>query len=472
MRALIALMLLIVLVCGSSSGLAQQSGSRATYLPLVSRPVLLSASTNLLVESASYIGDVNSDTLRGVAIGADGSVILVGSMSSYVPLNLTPSVLLGGGTGAIVRLNSQGQAVISMSRIGQMVNDIEINQAGKIVVCGDFGIAVLSADIGTLVWNQNPGNVSRCAIGSDGSVAGIVANSAFAYSASGSLLTSVQASAATETWKDIAIAGEQQRLIATGFNQASSTLQVPFLRAWKYDGSVAWRSYDYTSIAPTLGADSRGERVVVGQDGYLYMVGLINGGTGASTFSRDPKNVNLQLDAQRLIVTDKYTSPTNVGSTKTAWYGRFQVSDGSLLRAQSLLTRRSSDDKGNSIEIDAIESDAAGNLYLAGSQSCCSSKRSEQQIQGIPVGNYESGEGFFAVVSSDFGTRYVWLPFTAPNSSAGSSGFSGIAVRGGRVALSLTLDTQSNATRRLITHWALQADNAGSKEGYFVIWRP
>ena len=75
-------------------------------------------------------------------------------------------------------------------------------------------------------------------------------------------------------------------------------------------------------------------------------------------------------------------------------------------------------------------------------------------------------------MSADLIRRYVWLPFAAPNSSAGASGFTGLALRNGRVALSMTLDTQANSNRRLITYQALQAEYAGGKEGYLVVWKP
>ncbi|NJO81424.1 MAG: hypothetical protein HC828_00805 [Blastochloris sp.] len=62
----------------------------------------------------------------------------------------------------------------------------------------------------------------------------------------------------------------------------------------------------------------------MGRDDKLYFAGTINGGTGVSVFSRDPKDIDIKLGKDRAIETDNYTKPFNIGSVKMSWYGRFQ----------------------------------------------------------------------------------------------------------------------------------------------------
>lgn len=99
---------ILLLVClttmASWTSMAQQSHASTIYLPTIVK-ALQSSPNNFLLETASYIGDVNSDTLRGVEIGIDDAVVLIGAMSTYQPANLTPVVLLGGGNGVVIQLH-------------------------------------------------------------------------------------------------------------------------------------------------------------------------------------------------------------------------------------------------------------------------------------------------------------------------------------------------------------------------------
>lgn len=466
--AMLAFALVALLIQGAAPAASQvPANSFTVFVPFVRRDFALSPSLNLPANAATYLGGAGSDAANAVDIALDGSVVLAGSMPGFNPGNVPPIDLLGGGNGVVLRLSSDGQEVSSITRIGGVVNDLEIGDDGRIVVCGDFGVAVLSSDASTLIWNANPGTASRCALGSDGSVAALVGGAAYVYNALGNPLQNWNIGGNAQN--DIAVAGGQGLVIATGYVQVSSNLQVAFIRAWSYDGTLRWRSYDFAS-APGLGADTRGERIAIGRDGLLYFAGSINGGTGASIFSRDPKNIDTRLGSDRNIATDSFNNPTNTGSVKMTWYGRYDPATGNLLRGSSLLTRLSSG-SGNSIVAKAITADEDGRIYLAGDSSCCIEQRGSRQVAGTTVGNYEAGETFFLAVSEDFRQRLIWTPFAAPGVSAGGSPANGVAVRNRVVAVAATLNSKTGTNRGWITRNALQASPATLPDAYLVLWR-
>jgi hypothetical protein len=269
---------------------------------------------------------------------------------------------------------------------------------------------------------------------------------------------------------DLAVDSARGQVIVGGYTQVSSNLQLPWIRAYTYDGTLNWRSYDFAA-APGFGADSRIERVALGADGYLYVAGSINGGVGASVFSRDPKDLSIPLGA-RLVKYDPYSDSTNTGSVKIAWFGRFNPADGSLTLGQALLTRRTTDRRGNSISIRAIAADSRGQVFLAGDAACCIKNRDQQRVAGIAVGPYEIGEGYVLMISADFGQRLIWTTYAGPTLPSGSSSARALAVRDRQVLTVATLSLDQTKPRSLITINAIQPHPTGTTgtEGYLLLW--
>jgi hypothetical protein len=291
-------------------------------------------------------------------------------------------------------------------------------------------------------------------------VATLVEGDALAYDAAGALLGRWAVGGSAQN--DIAVDGQNRLVIVTGYNQVNGNLQIPFIRAYAYDGALRWKSYDFPAGTPNLGsADTRGERIAIGRDGKLYFAGSINGGTGVSIFVRDPKDTSKGA-GDRTVVTDKYTNPFNVGSVKMLWFARFNPADGALELAQSLLTRRS-DDKGNSIGASAITADTNGTIYLAGAASAFIAGRSQARVAGVQVGTYSGSDAYALVVSPDLRQRRLWIPFGGPAGGAGSA--QAIAERGGLVALAGTVTNGSFATFD-----PLQAAPGGDNDAYLAVW--
>jgi hypothetical protein len=435
------------------------------YLPLIVTPA--TPLTNLAAITATYLGAAGADELNGAALAPDGTLVVAGALPGYAPPGADVIVQPGATNGAVVRLSADGSSVLSVLRIGGIVRDLDMNTSGALVVCGDMGIARLNASATAVIWSATPGNATRCAIGADGVVAALTGASVSVYDGNGALIGSWTATGTTAS--DLVVDSARTQVIVGGYTQVNSTLQLPWVRAYAYNGGVRWRSYD-VSAAPGLGADSRVERLAFGADGKLYVAGSINGGIGASIFSRDPKDVTLPLGA-RLVKSDEYSDSTNTGSVKIAWFGRFNPEDGVLELAQGLLTRRTSDNKGNSVSIRAIAADERGRVFLAGDAACCIKNRDQQRIAGVAVGPYESGEGYIALVSEDFRQRLVWTPYAGPTISGGSSAANALAVRNGNVLTVAKLNLDK--PRSLITVNAIQPTPGGStgSEGYLLLWR-
>jgi hypothetical protein len=440
---------------------AAYSHNSVTVTPLAAATV--TPVDNLEVATASYLGSTGSDQLNAVDIALDGTIIVGGRLPSYTAAGVTPTVINGGTDGAVLRLDGNGRTALSLTKIGAVVTDLEMTSQNQLVVCGDFGLALLNATADQARWQHAPGQVNRCAIGTDGVVAGLVGAVLYLYDGTQLRSWTVAGSAVY----DVAVAGAEQLVIATGYTQLTSNLQVAFIRAWRYDGSEVWRSYDYPAVTG-YGADTRGERIAIGQDGLLYFAGTINGGTGASIFSRDPKDLN-QSAAAKTVKFDRFNDPTNTGSIKMTWYGRYTPATGDLILGQSLLTRLTNG-KGNSITPQALMADETGRLYVAGSKAADLERRAERQVDGQAVGAYESGEGYLLEVAADFRSRIVWTPFARNGFSAGNSPVNALGVRNGVAALVLTQDN-SKERRLITTAAALQAEPpGGASDGYLVVW--
>lgn len=454
-----ALLIVIVVGLGLIGGAAAQAPETTLYLPLVTNgPRQTGSATSLNVEAATHLGAAQADEGTAVDVALDGTLVLGGILPGYTaPVDVT--TLLNGTAGAIVRFDRSGREVLSVTRIGASVNDLEIGPGGMIVVCGDFGIAALDATASELLWSAAPGVGKRCAVGSDGTAALLVGNTAYAYDAEGGALGNWPVAGSTAN--DIAVDGANEQVIATGFTQVSGNLQHPYIRGYSYNGDLRWRSYDFPNQVDALTADTRGERIAIGRDGKLYFTGSINGGTGVSVLSRDPKNAASGV-GDRTVQTDNYTRPTNVGSVKMLWFGRFNPADGALELGQSVLTRLSSG-RGNSIGGEAITADVDGTVYIAGGASAAIANRDQITISGTQIGPYGATDAYVLVVSPDFRQRKHWVAFAGPE--GGRGGVNGIAVRDGAAALAATLNSGAFVTRN-----AVQPAPGGDTDAYLAVW--
>ena len=125
------------------------------------------AGDDLRVCAASYLSGRGAEAAATVDFESDRTIVIAGS-DDGVDFGKTPVSLLGGGTGTLVRLRADGHAVLSLTRIGQGLVDMEVDVAtGRIAVAGPpFGVASLQPDGSAVVWTVL-GAKPACVMGSN-----------------------------------------------------------------------------------------------------------------------------------------------------------------------------------------------------------------------------------------------------------------------------------------------------------------
>ncbi|BAY82259.1 hypothetical protein NIES267_17380 [Calothrix parasitica NIES-267] len=424
-----------------------------------------SPTNNLDVSAATYLGGKDNDSTNAVDISADGNFVIVGGSLKNANLGGKETELLGGGDGTIVRYDSRTNEVVATTVLPGEVLDLEVSKNGEIAVAYEGGVAVLNADATEVKWSKSISGVSRVAI-SDGGKVGIVRDiegrdRAILFDNSGEQLQEWNTGKWNRQYEDIAVTDKNGGMVfATGFEQKTRILQVAFTQAWSYEGKDLWKNYDFDNkdiYAENLMADTRGQRVAIGDDGQLYASYYVNGGTGFSIFYRDPFDLSEKVKDDRKIETDKYNTPTNVNSIKMTWYGRYDLESGELLKGQSLLGRLNSG-KGNSVDVDSITATEDGTVILAGAAGARIANRDIQTIEGETVNEYKGFEGYLAVISPDLKERRSWTPITDSDGAVA-------AYSDGKTAVVTTTDFEGNQ----ITHNAIQDDAGGKNDGYLIV---
>ena len=424
-----------------------------------------SPTNNLDISAATYLGGSEDDFTDAVDISLDGNFVIVGGSLKNTNLEGKETEILGGGDGTIVRYDSQTNQAINTTRLPGRVLDLQVSNNGDLAVAYEGGIAVLNADATEVKWDKSLSDVSRIAISDNGKV-GVVrdirgGDRAYLFDSNGEELQEWNTNSNRQL-NDIAVTDRDGGMvIATGYEQKASNLQVAFTQAWSYEGKNLWKNYDFDSQdiqKENLGADTRGKRVAIGRDGELYASYTVNGGTGASILYRDPNDLSQKLADDRKIETDRYNTPTNVGSIIMVWYGRYDLTNGDLIKGQSLLGRLD-DGKGNSVNVQSISATKDGTVILTGDAASKIANRDEQTIEGQPVSDYTPYDGYIAVISPDLTQRLSWTPISDSNGGVVA------AVRDGKLAAVTTTDFAGNQ----ITHNAIQDSAGGQKDGYLLV---
>lgn len=397
--------------------------------------------------AATYLTGAEEDTAGGVDIAPDGSVVYGGSLHPEA-FGLSPGTVLAGGSAGVARLSADGRKALSVTRVGASVTDLQVAAgSGDIAVSGDFGVAVLDSAAASVKWAAAPGGASRVAITPGGTVAGLFGKTLRVFDPAGGEVGSVEITT-NQAVHDIAIDGASETVFATGFKQDDgapcSQLQIPFVRAFGYDGSARWQAYDWNKAevgAADECADSRGYALAMGGDGKLYFAGESHGGN--TVFRRQPQDLSAFAPN---VKSDPYNDPYNLnGAAPIGFYARFDPATGVLEKGQFLCTRLDSG-KGNAARPRAIAADQNGNVVVGGATACCIEHGADKTVNGEPAMPAYAGGGFVLVVSPDFTERLQWTTFNGPT----GGGANGIAVAAAGSALALlsqqSIDPQKNAS--------------------------
>lgn len=425
---------------------------------------------NLEVSTASYLGGPEDDIAGAIAIAPDKTIVLSGKIPGN-NFGKTPINLLGGGDGAILRTDATGKRILSVTRLGNIIDDLAIHQQwGKIAAVGDFGVALLDSRAQSILWHVSLGegggakasNGRRVAVGNDGTVAALFRKKISVFDLSGALLGEFSVSGSFV--EDLALDSETNSIIVTGYSQKDGggcrQLQVAFLRSYDYAGNLNWRNYDWTHAEAHGGnsscADTRGDRVTIGADGMLYFAAESAGGN--TIFRYHPQD--LSRDAPNVIF-DAYNHPYNTASNHITYYARLQPETGAIEKGQFHLSRRSNG-KGNTIVPRAIAVDEKGTLFVGGSSAAIFADRNEARISG-QLGSYAAYDNFLLSVRADFSSRLFTVSWN--QGCAGENQVVGIAAAYGMRAM-----ISNTAGCEMITVDPIQATPQGGREILYSVW--
>ena len=449
------------------SWLSAMQGNFISPLNLTPNPA--QATDNLNVSTASYLGSDTDDFGTAVAISPDRTILFTGQIPHH-NFGKTPVNLLGGGDGVIIQTDRTGKKLLSLTRMGSIIDDIEVNsRTGKIAVVGDFGLALLG-DAQTLLWHQELGsggsatmsNGRRVAMGTDGKIAALFNRKITLFDETGTAVSEFPIPG--KFVEDVAIHSPSQSIIITGYSQKDRggcrQLQVAFIRSYDYQGNLNWTNYDWTHAEAHGGnsscADTRGNRLTLGLDGNLYFAGESAGGN--TIFRYDPRD--LSKDAPNVIF-DPYNHPYNTASNHITYYARFDPVTGEIKAGQFNLARLSSG-RGNTITPRAIAADERGNLYIGGQSAASFANRQESTISG-QSGAYAASDNFVLAVPSDFSTRTFMVSWN--KGCRGNNQVVGIATGYGITAM-----ISDTAGCDMITVNPVQGKPQGGTEILYSVW--
>jgi len=215
------------------------------------------------------------------------------------------------------------------------------------------------------------------------------------------------------------------------------------------DAYIEWRGdWDRWLNRPTNNmADSRGARVTIGDDGYLYGGFEFDGGNTPLRYNP------FTLDETVTVVGgDQYNFMANTSTVPKVFVGRYIPDTGEYLLGQ-WTTARLSNGGDNTLRLDRgdIHADHLGRVHIVGEASASI----DRTIDHFP-GGYGGG-AYYLCLSPDFVTRELWVRFA-------TRGFTrGVAVSpNGRIAMG----GSTNNTLFLTNEWQ---DTLASETDAFLI---
>ena len=222
----------------------------------------------------------------------------------------------------------------------------------------------------------------------------------------------------------------------------------------------------YRSPGPCDGnvADSRAERIMFVNDKTgVLLVGRSDGGNGV--YQCQTRNVTQKT---ALVGYDGYTESYNMQAQAISYIGRLKPTTGQVIIGSYNLVRLQSSTRGNSLATVGAGADAAGNVYLAQTASCCIQNMANLTANGEPL--QPTGDGAaLQVVSKDFTTRKMWHHFTRPGSANHTSSRAvGIAV-GNEMAVFVATTSQNMVLANQLHGSKAPGNDMPTTQGYLAV---
>jgi hypothetical protein len=401
------------------------------------------------VVTSSWLGAENGDEVRGMRIAPDGSIYLVAQVAGAVPWAGTPALLAGASEfsgGIYLHLDATGRTVLAYARVADEVFHLDTDAAGHPYIGTGSGLIKLNPSDTSVLWVARSDLQFRDVdVAPSGLVAARQTSNTHIFDADGSNERIISNYRRTF---DIALDEGRQVLYQIGWRQSNSgcnPVQIAYLRAVDFEGNVLWLNYDWPAsiLEPgctgpyerpftNLMADTRGYRVHLGLDGYLY--GAYESAGGNHIFLRaaawDPNNDNL-LVSTPIVRGGMFHHFYNTRSEHKTVVVRYDPETGEHLLGQEFLTRywdgNAYDGNAWRIKDGEIAVDADGRLFMVGATASgmpiegfqgYSSSPDETTFNpwvGEPV---YTGGAYLIVMDPSFSTREYTTRLSGGNTAA------------------------------------------------------
>ena len=440
---------------------------------------------NLHLEVGTYLGGEGANEVAQTTFTPGGSLLVAGNFNQNMDAPATP--LLGASEndrGKIYELSADGTQLTKTIVLGEAVYDLDVNAGGEIAVVGSFGVAVLRPDY-TVKWSsaESMPERPRLAIADDGRVVAMVASASNGpgqvklYDSDGSIMhvnTNLDNNGAHIN--NVEISSSHGQYYVVGYTQASSVLQVAYLRAYSLAEPVqeAWKTWGFGANEINTnenGADTRIYHVKATAN-QLYVAGESAGGGpgGFTVFAYDGQGLTNKI---ALNGNDYFTDGTNsCGSCHITFLGKIDPTNGLVEKGKFVHARLSSGKTNTHRNRHGdLEVDDQGNVLLVGQSAFQIQDRDVFNVNGELVGAY-TGDQYVLMTTPDFDTRLLWGVFSR---EGGNGSENRIAFGHGKVAYLAQTDkgrmiTTGNAFRAA-PYNTLSADGSLSNaDVYLAVW--
>lgn len=452
------------------------------YLPDYNQPGKVK---NLHLEIGTYLGGAGANEVAQTAFTPSGALLVAGNFNDN--MNAVPTRLLGASEsdrGKLYELRGDGTQLTRAIVLGEAIYDMDVNAGGEIALIGSFGVVVLRPDY-TLKWSSAEAlpERPRLAIADDGRVVAVVASASNGpgqiklYAADGSVIHTNPASDDNgKHINNVEISSSHGQYYVAGYTQASSVLQVAYLRAYALTGAVQenWKTWGFGANEINTnenGADTRLYHVRAAGD-QLYVAGETAGGGpgGFTVFAYDGKGLSNKIAQNG---NDFFTDGTNsCGPCHITFLGRITPTTGVVEKGKFVHARLSSGKTNTHRNRHGdLEVDDQGNVLLVGQSAFQIQDRDVFNVNGELVGDY-SGDQYVLMTTSDFDTRLLWGVFSREK---GNGSENRVAFGHGKVAYV----TQSDQGKMITTDNAFRANpyntlnddgSLSNSEVYLAVW--
>ncbi len=251
--------------------------------------VLASLSASALAAgptASSYFGGSGDDSIEGVAITDDGSIIIAGNSTSTSLF--AQEKKLEAGDGFVARLNRDGTKVVWLSRLGHLATAIDLTKSGDPVVATGSRLVKLSLADGALATDAElGGTVAAFDVGADERVAAVVGTDLVVRAADFKTESLRKGIGRSHPWS-VAFAPDGATIYVSGDTNAGNCpnpkdpYRSPFLFGFDAAGARVSTFLDPTGAVAcgqySLQADSFFQHVTFDSTGALWLTGASDGG--------------------------------------------------------------------------------------------------------------------------------------------------------------------------------------------------